>query len=42
MINVNYIKEYGKSEPYFIIMNDGKTFEIARRKKGEILEKMKK
>lgn len=42
MINVNHIKEYSKGEPYFIEMTNGKMFEIARRKKGEILERVKK
>jgi two-component system, LytTR family, response regulator len=42
MINVNHIKAYGKKEPYFIEMLNGKLFEIARRKKGEILERVKR
>jgi len=42
MVNVNHIKEYSKGEPYFIEMTNGKMFEIARRKKGEILERVKK
>jgi two-component system LytT family response regulator len=42
MINVNHIKEYSNGEPCIITMIDGATFEVARRKKQEILERIKK
>lgn len=42
IINTNYIKEYLKGEPFIIVMLDDKTFEVARRKKSEVLEKLKK
>jgi len=41
LINTNQIKEYSKGEPCIIEMHNGKTFEVARRKKQEILEKLK-
>ena len=40
ILNVNYIKSYSKGEPFFIEMTNGKSFEIPRRKKSEILEKL--
>jgi len=42
MLNVNCIKAYAKEEPYYIEMKDGKMYEIARRKKQEVLERLKK
>lgn len=42
MINVRYIKEYSKGDPCIIEMNNGRTFEVARRKKVEILERVKR
>lgn len=41
MINSKHIKEYSKGEPCIIEMCDGKTIEVARRKKQEVLEKLK-
>jgi two-component system LytT family response regulator len=41
MINADHITNYSKGEPCFIEMNDGVTFEVARRKKQEVLEKLK-
>jgi len=41
MVNATYIKEYSKGEPFVIKMNNGTTFEVARRKKAEVLEKLK-
>lgn len=40
LINVRYITEYSKGEPCIVTMKDGRTFEVARRKKKEILEKI--
>ncbi|MCD6065326.1 MAG: two component transcriptional regulator, LytTR family [Bacteroidetes bacterium] len=42
MINASHIKTYSKGEPCFIEMLNGKVFEIARRKKAEILERMRR
>jgi len=42
MLNVAGIKSYAKEEPYYIEMRDGKMFEISRRKRQEVLEKLKK
>ena len=41
MINATHIKEYSKGEPCIIEMHDGKQFEVARRKKQEVLERLK-
>lgn len=41
LINTTFIKSYSKSPPYFIEMTNGMLFEIPRRKKTEILEKIK-
>ena len=42
MINVKHIKEYSKGEPCTIEMINGTEFEVARRKKVEILERVKR
>lgn len=42
LLNVKHIKIYSKGEPCIIEMVNGKTFEVARRKKQEVLEKLKK
>ena len=42
MINVKHIKEYSKGEPFTIKMINGSEFEVARRKKVEILERVKR
>jgi two-component system, LytTR family, response regulator len=42
IINLNYVTEYSKGEPCFIYMKNGKEYEIARRKKAELAERMKK
>jgi two-component system, LytTR family, response regulator len=42
LINTRQIKEYSKTDPCVIEMVDGKSFEVARRKKGEVLERLKK
>jgi two-component system, LytTR family, response regulator len=41
MINIKQIAEYTKGEPCIIEMKDGKQFEVSRRKKQEVLEKIK-
>lgn len=40
-LNASHVKGYNKGEPCIIEMQDGKTFEIPRRKKAEVLEKLK-
>lgn len=41
IVNASHIKEYSKGEPFIIKMMDEKTFEVARRKKAEVLSKIK-
>jgi two-component system LytT family response regulator len=41
MINASYIKEYNKGEPFIVKMMNDKTFEVARRKKPEVLERLR-
>lgn len=42
LLNVMQIKGYNIGEPCIIEMNNGATFEVARRKKQEVLERLKK
>lgn len=42
LINTKQIKEYSKTDPCVIEMVDGKSFEVAKRKKGEVLERLKR
>jgi two-component system, LytTR family, response regulator len=42
LVNTTHIKSYSKGEPCFIEMSDGITFETSRRKKQEVLERLKK
>lgn len=41
MINARKIRQYSKGEPCIIEMIDGEEFEVARRKKPEVLAKLK-
>jgi DNA-binding LytR/AlgR family response regulator len=41
IINVCFIKEYSKNSPYFIELTNGYLYEIPRRKRTEILKKLK-
>jgi len=41
IINIIHIKEYSKMEPCIIEMIDGRQFEVSRRKKQEVLERLK-
>lgn len=41
IINTQHIKEYSKGEPFIIKMMDDTVFEVARRKKPEVLSKIK-
>lgn len=40
LINVSYIKSYSKGEPLMVEMVNGTVFEVPRRKKSEILDKL--
>lgn len=40
IINVHYVTDYSKKEPYFLTLSNGKEFEISRRKKQEVNEKL--
>ncbi|PBQ33037.1 hypothetical protein CNR22_15045 [Sphingobacteriaceae bacterium] len=42
IVNSLHIKEYSKGEPFILTMQNEMTFEVSRRKKPEILEKLKK
>lgn len=41
MLNVNFIKDYTKGEPCIVEMEDGKNVEVSRRKKQDVLERLK-
>jgi len=41
ILNVSYVHEYSKSEPYTIVMENGYSFEVSRRKRKEILAGLK-
>lgn len=41
ILNVSYISEYSKSEPYTVVLKNGSSFEISRRKRKEILAELK-
>ena len=41
LVNTKHIKEYSKGEPFMIGMSNGRTFEVSRRKKPEVLDKLK-
>jgi two-component system, LytTR family, response regulator len=42
IININCVKDYSKGEPCVIQLNNGRSFEISRRKKQSFLERLKK
>jgi two-component system LytT family response regulator len=42
IVNINSIKTFTKQEPCYIEMRNGRTFEISRRKRQEVIEKLKK
>lgn len=41
IINRNYIKEYSKGDPCIVFLSNGSSYEISRRKKGELIGKLK-
>lgn len=40
-INTNYSSHYEKGDPYIVTLSNGKRFEISRRKRPEVLDKLK-
>lgn len=42
LVNAKHIKEYSKGDPFTIDMVNGRRFEVSRRKKPEVLEKLKR
>ena len=42
IVNLNCITNYSKGEPCFIEMADGNSFEVSRRKKQDVLERLRK
>jgi two-component system, LytTR family, response regulator len=42
IVNLDYVAEYSKGEPCFLILKDQRDFEISRRKKAEINDVLKK
>jgi two-component system LytT family response regulator len=41
LINLRHIKEYQKGEGGFVVMSNGKSLEVSRRKKEPFLSRMK-
>jgi two-component system LytT family response regulator len=41
MVNLNHITEYVRGEGGYLILTDGKEIEVSRRKKEELMERMK-
>jgi two-component system LytT family response regulator len=41
ILNVSYVHEYSKSEPYTVMLKNGSSFEVSRRKRKEILAELK-
>jgi two-component system LytT family response regulator len=41
IVNKTYIVQYQKGEPYLVHLQNGKQFEISRRKRADVLEKLK-
>ena len=42
LVNTLHIKEYTKGDPFILVMRNETTFEVSRRKKPEILERLRK
>ncbi|RYE51604.1 MAG: LytTR family transcriptional regulator [Sphingobacteriales bacterium] len=40
LANPNFIKKYSKGEPCIVSIQNGQTFEVSRRKKQEILDRI--
>ena len=42
IVNIDYIKDYSKGEPCVLSLKNGKEYEIGRRKKSELMERVRK
>jgi two-component system, LytTR family, response regulator len=42
ILNLDYVSEYSKGEPCILYLKNGSEYEVSRRKKTEIIEKLKK
>jgi len=42
IVNLDYVTEYSKGEPCMLFLKNGKEYEIARRKKTELAERIRK
>jgi len=42
LVNLNYVKEYVKSDGHYLILKDGKNIPIARSRKTELLQQLRK
>jgi len=42
MININHIVKYVKGEGGYVVMMDGSTVDVSRRKKDDFLEQLAK
>jgi two-component system, LytTR family, response regulator len=40
LVNINFIKTYSKKEPFVLSLIDGKEFEISRRKRKEVIDRI--
>jgi two-component system LytT family response regulator len=41
IVNMNYLSEYSKGESCVVYLNNDRSYEISRRKKSELIEKLK-
>lgn len=41
ILNIAFVREYSKSEPFSLILKNGDSFDVSRRKRKEILMKLK-
>jgi two-component system LytT family response regulator len=42
MINLNFMKTYIKGEGGYVVLDNGDTIEVSRRKKANLMEAMRK
>jgi two-component system LytT family response regulator len=41
IVNLDYVTEYSKGEPYILFMKNGKEYELGRRKRTDLISKIK-
>jgi two-component system LytT family response regulator len=41
IVNINYITEYSKGEPHILFLKNGKEYEVSRRKKTELISRVR-